>query len=123
MISVTNPNAPVRCRRLNRGMWLDPVRDNFVRNLKRLMASKKLSKAKLGKAVGVTGTAVKMWLDGKTSPELARLDAIASALGTTYLELVKDTSTIKEIPVKAGDLETIIRELAEHVGLEVRPKN
>lgn len=119
MISATIPKPQVRCPRLNRGTWVDSVRDNFVRNLKRLMVAKGLTKAGLGKAVGVSGTAVKQWLDGDTSPELARLDAIAKALDTTYLELVKDTSKTKEIPVVASDIEAIVRALASKVGLKV----
>lgn len=59
----------------------------FADNLRRLMQLRGMRAAQLGPRLGVTPTAVRQWLDGKTHPVGRRLADLAEALGVAPDEL------------------------------------
>src|SRR3546814_719114 len=67
-----------------------------------------LSKAALGRAVGVTGQAVSMWESGARSIPLDTLERIAGALGTSAVQLQggNDSGHISHV-VLAASLESL----------------
>lgn len=87
------------------------VRDNFAANLKRLMKEKKLTGEELALKLNCSSRAVYEWTRGKGLPRLDRLDEIAAALDTDFLELVRDPKLPLEEQIALNFLQTIAEKL------------
>jgi transcriptional regulator with XRE-family HTH domain len=94
------------------------VRENFPRNLDRLLRERDLTNTWLASKVGVSNATVTKWLQGKVAPELSRLDAIAEAFEVSYLVLLEDPERAAA-PRKAPSAADVLREIARSLGYEI----
>lgn len=94
------------------GGWLESIRANFAANLKRLMKDRGLTGDQLAGALGVSSRSVYEWTRGNGLPKLDRLDAIARALKTDFIELVRDP----EIPLEQQLTLGFLRQMARRLG-------
>lgn len=96
----------------------DVVRDNFAANLKRLMKAKRITGEELALKLGCSSRAVYEWTRGKGLPRLDRLDEIAAALGTDFLELVRDP----QLPLEDQIALNFLRLIAEKMDFDIVKK-
>jgi len=94
------------------------VRENFPRNLDRLLRERDQTNTWLASKVGVSNATVTKWLQGKIAPELSRLDAIAETLGVTYVQLLEDGDKVAA-PRKAPSAVEVLREIARSLDYEI----
>lgn len=114
MDSATLPMNGVVSPRLNWDGWMASVRENFPRNLRRYLRVRKMTNKALAAKIGVSNVTVTKWLKGRMSPELGRLDEIATALGVTYLDLLRD-----EHEKAAPRYDDLIQEFASRAGYKI----
>lgn len=62
----------------------------------RLLAARKMSKAALGRKLGISGQAVGMWIKGPGLPKPGRLQALADALDVSVADLLGGTARYSE---------------------------
>lgn len=118
----TLPMSHAITPRLNTDGLMASVKENFARNLARLLKLKKISNKELAAAVGVSGSAVTSWIKERSSPELSRLEVIGRTLGVSPLDLLRDDEV--ERPMVSGrDLDAIITEIASSRGFKLVPKD
>jgi transcriptional regulator with XRE-family HTH domain len=122
MNSATLPMSHAITARLNTDGLMASVKENFARNLARLLKQKKISNKELAAAVGVSGSAITSWIKERSSPELARLEVIANVLGVTALDLLRDEQ-VERPAVSGRDLDAIITEIASSRGYKLVPKD
>lgn len=91
------------------------VRDNFAANLKRLMKEKEITGEELALKLNCSSRAVYEWTRGKGLPRLDRLDEIAAALDTDFLELVRDP----KLPLEQQIALNFLQSIAEKMDLSV----
>lgn len=94
---------------------LKSIKENFPGNLKRLMQSRQMNGDELAAALGITRRAVAEWTRGKGLPRLDRLDDIAKALDTNFIDLVRDPDAPLEEQITINFLEQI----ADLIGADV----
>ncbi len=94
---------------------MESIRANFAANLKRLMKDRGLTGDQLAAALGVSSRSVYEWTRGNGLPKLDRLDAIAKALKTDFIELVRDP----EVPLEHQLTIGFLRDMASKLGLKV----
>lgn len=66
------------------------VHENFARNVRRLRNARKLSQEELGFRVGLHRTSITLLECRRQSPTLRTMDKLATALGVTVYDLIKD---------------------------------
>lgn len=71
----------------------------FEENLKKLMRSKKITHQMLGDAIGLSGSAVSMMVNGSRKPSYESLLSICNVLGTTPNYLLYGEQDAQTIPV------------------------
>ncbi len=86
------------------------LRENFARNLARLLHERRITNKALADSLGITGAAVTSWLHGRTSPELSRLEAIAFKLRVEPLALF--ASPWRQQPGRESQVDQLLHELA-----------
>ena len=86
----------------------------FVGRLKTAMALRDVSQIELARRCGVTTAAVSQWVNGQSSPSLARVEQIAAALNVKVDTLV----TTDELAVKKSTLIPILSEVTYPLTLD-----
>lgn len=96
------------------------VLDNFRANLSRLLETLKssgVSHEEFASRLGVAPQKVSQWKGG-VFPRPKQIDEIAKALGVSSEALFRES-----VSVDARDLEAAVRNLADSLGFELKPKN
>lgn len=97
------------------GGWLESIKTNFGLNLKRLMRDRGLNGEQLADRLGVSSRAVYEWTRGKGLPKIDRLDDIAGALKTNFIELVRDPNVPLEQELTIQFLSDIVGKLGHEI--------
>jgi DNA-binding XRE family transcriptional regulator len=106
--SATLPIQPLSSALDGNGGWLESIKANFSANLKRLMRDRGLTGDQLATRLGVSSRSVYEWTRGNGLPKIDRLDDIAVALKTNFIELVRDP----EVPLERQLAIEFIKEIA-----------
>ena len=80
--------------------WSILICVNFAATLKQLRRKAGITQAELAEAIGTTQGAVAHYEMGIKAPELAKLPALAKALGVTVPELFADTQNVHQTASK-----------------------
>lgn len=114
----TNPIRRGNARSLNWDPFMASVKEDFPRVLAELMQRNGTKKAVLARALKVSNSTVRDWLDGRILPEMSRLDDLAS-----YFQVDRRTflapSTERPVAIPQKDLDSILAELARARGYKL----
>lgn len=76
-------------------------------NIKRIREDNDLTQEELGKIAGVSSMAVSQWENSRAVPRMGAVERIANHFGISKGEVIDEDSSVRRIPVTAGERATV----------------